>query len=296
MYRLNFNRHNRNNRRRREKIKQKVIISLIGKEKTDRRTFKNLKKFFKFVANKKEFTGSQLVKKGMPASIVYELLEKLKQKQLIIKIGEKKSSGRGKTDIFSFTLAGEIIAACMNDDIQLFFQALNKMIEKEPNPIKRFCLQAFMQNYPTELMQKILEDSIRKAEVLEDERGLDIDELASELIQNSFIVIPFLKEDEETQQIFRNNIELMQKSEYKELLFLYFKFQIESLMLFSLKGEKLKKYAESLKEKPELFHYPCDNPNCNNVIIIESLLDLVSRPIYCEQCSKQIKKGELALS
>jgi len=104
---------------------------LIGKEKTDRRTYKNLKRIFGFIAGKKQFTGGQLVKKGMSASIVYELLDKLKEKQLIKKVGEKKSPGRGKTDIFSLTLAGEIVAAYINENIQLLFHALNKLIEKE---------------------------------------------------------------------------------------------------------------------------------------------------------------------
>ena len=272
----NFNRQNRIIRKRQEKIKKKVVVSIIGKEKIDNRTYKNLKRAFEFIAGKREFTGGQLVKRGMRASVVYELLERLEQKQLIKKVGEKKSPGRGKTDIFSLTVAGEIVAAYINDDFRLLFDALNKIVEKEANPIKRFCLQAFMENYPTDLINVTLEESLRK---VGNGKGLNIDELISQLTHSLFLT-PFIKRDKKIIDVFRKNAELMEKSEYRNFLFQYFKLQIESLMLFLLEGEKLAKYAESLKEKPELFHYPCDNPKCNNVILIKSFLELPSPPIY----------------
>ncbi|MEM3815501.1 MAG: hypothetical protein QW341_01490 [Candidatus Bathyarchaeia archaeon] len=100
-------------------------------------------------------------------------------------------------------------------------------------------------------------------------------------------MMPFLEdEDEERKEIFRKNAELMEKSPFRDWIFLYFKTQLESSFLLWLEDEKLAKYAESLKLNPHLLHVPCHNPKCTNVIEVDSLLK-ITIPQYCVECQKQ---------
>jgi len=288
-------RTNRSIRRAREKEKRKTIIHLIGKGKTNKRTKRNLEKIFSFIGNKKQFTGPQIQKnKKLKSSVLYDLLDTLTNRGIITVVGAVKSAGRGQTKIYALTTAGKIIASYFNDDTKLLTSTLKEISEKEPNFLKRFFIEAFTENYPTRYMRKVLEEAIHKAKRLE--KGLNIDDFISELTQEAFFLIPFIKEEEEERKkelelIFKKNVELIEKSEHRDLIFQYFKMQMESRWLYTLQKQKLKKYAESLKENPQCLHIPCKNPNCYNTTIIDNLQKL-SITHYCEKCQRKMAKAK----
>lgn len=288
----NLDSQNRIIQRVREKEKRKVIIRLIGKYKVDRRTVQNLRKIFTFIGSRKEFTGGEIVKNmGVPSSVLYPLLDDFEKKELIVKVGEKKSAGRGKTEIYGLTCVGKMICAYMNNDEKLLEEALREVYENESNPLKRFFLEALFTNYPSQTLLNILDFSMRKVKFLP--KGMDMDSFISEVFEDAFFNIELLakEEREKLNKLFKKNAELMEKSEHRDFIFLYFKMQMESKWLYVLQGEKLKKYADSLKENPFLLHIPCDNPECNNVILAKSFLE-VSIPQYCKECEKKVLKSE----
>jgi DNA-binding PadR family transcriptional regulator len=272
----------------REKEKRKVIIRLIGKYKVDKRTVQNLRKIFTFIGGKREFTGAEIVKNmKIPASVLYPLLDYFESKQIIVKVGEKKSAGRGKTEIYGLTSVGKIVCAYMNSDIKLLEEALREVYEKESNPLKRFFLEALFTNYPSQLLFEVLDFSMRKVKFLP--KGMDMDSFISEVFEDAFLNIELLakEEHEKLNELFKKNTELMEKSEHRDFIFLYFKMQMESKWLYLLQGEKLKKYADSLKENPYLLHIPCQNPECNEVILAKSFFE-ISIPQYCKECEKKV--------
>jgi DNA-binding PadR family transcriptional regulator len=272
----------------REKEKRKVIIRLIGKYKVDKRTVQNLRKIFTFIGGKREFTGAEIVKNmKIPASVLYPLLDYFESKQIIVKVGEKKSAGRGKTEIYGLTSVGKIVCAYMNSDIKLLEEALREVYEKESNPLKRFFLEALFTNYPSQLLFEVLDFSMRKVKFLP--KGMDMDSFISEVFEDAFLNIELLakEEHEKLNELFKKNAELMEKSEHRDFIFLYFKMQMESKWLYLLQGEKLKKYADSLKENPYLLHIPCQNPECNEVISAKSFFE-ISIPQYCKECEKKV--------
>jgi len=272
-----------------EKEKRKVIIRLMGKYKVDKRTVRNLRKIFTFIGSRREFTGAEIVKNmKIPSSVLYPLLSEFEKKWLIIKVGEKKSAGRGKTKIYGLTSVGKIVCAYMNSDIKLLEEALREVYEKESNPLKRFFLEALFTNYPSQLLFEVLDFSMRKVKFLP--KGMDMDSFISEVFEDAFFNIELLakEEHEKLNEIFKKNAELMERSEHRDFIFLYFKMQMESKWVYLLQGEKLKKYVDSLKENPYLLHIPCQNPGCNEVILAKSFLE-VSIPQYCEKC--KVKKG-----
>ncbi|MEM3823470.1 MAG: hypothetical protein QXH87_00895, partial [Candidatus Bathyarchaeia archaeon] len=278
-------------RRREDKVKRKIMVHLIGKGKIDKRTYPNLKAIFSFIGYRENFTGPQIQKnKGLKSSVLYDLLDSLEARGLIEKVGSVKSAGRGETKVYSLTLAGKIVASYINDDKRLLESTLKEVAEKEDNPLKRFFLTAFIENYPSGLMREILEISISRVKDLEE--GFDVDDLLSYVFEEAFIMIPFMNEkDMELEAIFRKNAELIDKSPYREWIFTYFKMQLESNFLYTLEGEKLAKYAEALKENPQLLHVPCENPECTNVITVDSLLKM-KIPMYCEKCRTKEGVGE----
>ena len=285
-----FSSEDRSIRRARDKAKRKTAIRLLGKEKTDLRTFKNLVRIFDFIGRRQEFTGPEIVKNlRMASSIVYDLLRVLLKAKTIRKADEKKSAGRGKTDIFTLTTTGKIVAAFVTDNMILLESALKNIMEEEPNPLKHFAIQAFLANYSTNVMKNVLESSIRRAETLD--AGINIDGLVTELIQNTFILSSQLNRDskKEMEKIFWKNAELTEKSEHRDFLFLYFKMQMESFFLQSLEKEKLAIYVESLKEDPQMFHIPCENVKCTNVIKTDTFLN-VNIPQYCKACEKKLEE------
>jgi hypothetical protein len=207
-----------------------------------------------------------------------------------MEVGKRKSAGRGETTVYGLTIAGKIVASYVNEDTELLVETLKAVAEKEANPLKRFFLNAFITNYPNPLMHEILEISISRVKELEE--GFDIGDFIYTIFEDAFVMLPFFateekgKELKELVQIFRKNAELMEKEPNRDWIFLSFKMQLESNYLFTLEGEKLQKYAESLKENPQLLHIPCDNPECNNVIVVDSLLKM-SIPQYCEKCKNK---------
>lgn len=279
-------------RRAEEKAKRKVIVHLIGKSKADSRTYSNLKKIFDFIGSHKEFTAPQIQKaKRIKSSVLYDLIHSFEKLGLIEEIGKKKSSGRGETIIYHLTSIGKIVTAYMNRDVALFEESLREIYENESNPLKRFFLEALFTNYPSQVLLNILDFSMRKVKFLP--KGMDMDSFISEVFEDAFFNIALLakEEREELNRLFKKNAELMEKSEHRDFIFLYFKMQMESKWLYVLQGEKLKKYADSLKENPLLFHIPCDNPECNEVILAKSFLE-VSIPQYCKECEKKVLSHE----
>jgi len=278
---------NRSVQRKNDKVKRKILVHLIGKGKADKRTYRNLKEIFSFIGRREQFTAPEIQRnKGLRGSILYELIDALEERGLIVEVGRRKSAGRGETIVYGLTVAGKILASYVNEDTELLGKTLKAVAEKEANPLKRFFLNAFITNYPSPLMRTVLEASISQIRGLEE--GLDIGDFISTIFEDAFIRLPFYakKESEEYKelvQIFRKNAMLMEKEPNRDWIFLYFKMQLEASYLFTLEGEKLQKYAESLKENPLLLHVPCDNSECNNVIVVDSLLKM-SLPPYCEKC------------
>lgn len=285
----NLDSENRTVRRKEEKAKRKIIVHLVAKGKADKRTYRNLKAIFSFIGNREQFTGPQIQKnKGVKSSVLYDLLASLKERGLIVEVGKVKSAGRGETKVYSLTLAGKIVASYVNDDSKLLMSSLKEIADKEANPLRKFLIQAFMENYPSSLMREILEFSISR---LKSEDGVSIDDLLSDIFEGAFLETPFFKEEdeelkEELQKIFRKNALLMEKSPYRDWIFQYFKMMLESRFLYWLEGEKLRSYAESLRGNPQLLHVPCENPKCTNVIEVDSLVKM-SVPQYCGKCVKE---------
>jgi hypothetical protein len=272
----------------REKEKRKVIIRLMGKYKVDKRTVQNLRNIFMFIGCRREFTGGEIVKnKKIPSSVLYPLLNDFELKGLIVKVGEKKSAGRGKTEIYGLTSVGKIFCAYMNSNEKLLEEALREVYENESNPLKRFFLEALFTYYPSKLLFEVLDFSMRKVKFLP--KGMDMDSFISEVFEDAFFNIELLakEEREELNKLFGKIADLMEKSEHRDFIFLYFKMQMESKWLYVLQGEKLKKYADSLKENPQLLHIPCQNPECNEVILAKSFFE-VSIPQYCKECEKKV--------
>ncbi|MEM0058140.1 MAG: hypothetical protein QXG09_04660 [Candidatus Bathyarchaeia archaeon] len=273
---------NRSIRRKEDKAKRKTLIRLIGKDRIDSRSYQNLKAVFRFIGNREEFTGPQIRKNtGIRDSVLYDLLDSLKSRGLIEEAGSFKSPGRGETIVYRLTLAGKIVASYVNNDARLLTSALREVAEREANPLKQFFIEAFLENYPGELMREILEISISTIKDLEE--GFDVDDLLSYVFEEAFIMMPFIEMDKELEAVFRKNAELMEKSPHRDWIFTYLKMQLESNFLYILEGEKLAKYAESLKLNPQLLHIPCENPECTNVIMVDSLLKM-SIPTYCGKC------------
>ena len=282
---------NRIVRRKNDKVKRKVLVHLIGKGKVDKRTYRNLKEIFSFIGRREQFTGPEIQRnKGLRGSILYDLLDTLEERGLIMEVGKRKSAGRGETTVYSLTVAGKIVASYVNEDTTLLVETLKAVAEKEANPLKRFYLNAFITNYPSESMQEILEVSIRRIKDLEE--GFDIGDFIYTIFEDAFVMFPFFAEEENSEdfkelvQILRKNAELMEKEPNRDWIFLSFKMQLETNYLFTLEGEKLQKYAESLKQNPQLLHIPCYNPECNSVIVIDSLVKM-SFPLYCEKCKNR---------
>lgn len=282
---------NRIVQRKNDKVKRKVLVHLIGKGKVDKRTYRNLREIFSFIGKREQFTGPEIQRnKRLRGSILYDLIDALEERGLIVEVGKRKSAGRGETTVYGLTIAGKIVASYVNEDAELLVETLKAVAEKEANPLKRFFLNAFITNYPNPLMHEILEISISRVKELEE--GFDIGDFIYTIFEDAFVMLPFFateekgKELKELVQIFRKNAELMEKEPNRDWIFLSFKMQLESNYLFTLEGEKLQKYAESLKENPQLLHIPCDNPECNNVIVVDSLLKM-SIPQYCEKCKNK---------
>jgi hypothetical protein len=284
----NLDRRNRAIKKEREKAKRKTVIRLLGKERTDKRTSQNLREFFNHISYNKRFTGPEIVKnKHIKGSVLYPLIELCSNRHLIQKAGEKPSAGRGHTAIYTLTTTGKILSAYVTDNSELFREAMNELIEEECNPLKRFGLEACKDNFETDLIHGMLEHSIRRAENIIT-KGLDVDNLLSELIQNTFSLTSFMKPDV---QLFKKNAALIEKSKQRDILFQYFKMQLESNFFLHLKEDKLKAYADSLKENPELLHIPCENEACLNVTILDSFLK-INISHYCEKCTSNWTKKE----
>lgn len=281
-----LHRQNRSVKRKNDKVKRKILIHLIGKGKVDKRTYRNLKEIFSFIGKREHceaFTGPEIQRnKRLRGSILYDLIDTFKERGLIAEVGKKKSAGRGETIIYGLTVAGKILASYINDDVKLLRLTLKEISEKEANPLKRFFIGAFLENYPNQLMRDVLEAAIRQLKYAEE--GIDIDDFIYEVFEQAFFMIPFVKEgNKELVEVFYKNAELIEKSDYRDFIFSYFKMQLEAMFLYMLEGEKLKKYAQSLKEKPQHLHIPCENEKCENVIVVDSFLKM-SIPQYCDKC------------
>jgi hypothetical protein len=261
--------------------------------KIDPRTVKNLEETFDFLAQRQEFTGPELQKnKSMRGSIVYDLLRIFRNKHFIESAGEKPSSGAtGKTEIYRLTIAGKILAAFATDNMTLLVSALKDVLKDEANPIKQFAITAFIKNYENPVMQSVLESSIKRA-ISISVKEYNIDQLMTELILNTFTLSPNRTQDQTSW--FKKNADLMEESPHRGFLFQYFKMQIEALQLMTLKGDKLKKYAETLTNQPEFLHLPCISQDCTKVITTKTFVGIDTLG-FCEECkTKENKKnGEI---
>jgi len=282
---LNNSNSYRQNRilREKERMKRKIIIRLLGKEKIDRRTAQNLLEIFNYISYSQRFTGPEITKnKRIRGSVLYLLIKAFIDKRLVQKVGEKPSAGAlGSTAIYTLTTQGKILSAYVTGHDALFRTAMDEMITEERNPLKCFCLEALKENFETESARMLLEHSIRRAETMIT-KGLGADTLMSELIGNAFSLISFTEPDT---QLFKKNATLIERSKYRGALFQFFKMQIESDFFLSLSDDKFSVYANSLKENPELLHIPCQNPECLNVVKLDSFLK-IAIPQYCEKCAR----------
>lgn len=268
-----------------KKMKRRIIVQLFGKQKTDPRTEKNLEEFFNFIVPRKEFTGSEIVANTrMGSSAAYSLIEIMKKRHIIEKVSERVSAGRGKIDIFKLTNVGKLIASYVTDNTTLLTEALSNIEDMKSNPLMKFSMEAFTNNYGNEIMKQVLENSVRKA--LGMSGKIDLDMFISEGILDTN-VLALLSKDTQLVKIARKNAELME-SQNNQAAFLFLKMQIESTMLRKLSGDKLQKYIESLDQNHKMLHLPCENPNCNEVILVEKLTKLLEKamPLYCGKCSR----------
>jgi hypothetical protein len=155
--------------------------------------------------------------------------------------------------------------------MNLLISALQEILKKEVNPIKCFCLEAFIKNYGNKTMQSLLENSINRAQNVSG-RGFTIDQFMFELIQNTFTLPP--PKEEEQEEWLRKNAELMDKSPHRDFLFLYFKSQIENNLLATLGPEELKLYVEDLKEDASSLHLPCRTSSGFKVLRTKTFRDI----------------------
>jgi len=107
----------------------------------------------------------------------------LESRRLIEEVGRIKS-------------AGKIVAAYINDDTDLLVNTLRQIAEKTTNPLKRFIVETFVENYPSNIMGNILEFSVSKLKYIDE--GFDVDDMLSCVFEDAFIMMPFLEgEDRE---------------------------------------------------------------------------------------------------
>jgi hypothetical protein len=268
----------------RKKEKRKMIATLLSKHKIDFRSGKNLEDFFNYISNKFEFTIPQVTKNTGMSSVAWTLADSMLEKHLIVKTGEKTSSGRGKTDVFALTPAGKIMAAYVTESNDQLSKAICALKEKETNPILRFSLDAFLQNYQDPTMRSVLEDSFETA-VCKTNTG-EISETFTDIMLEALSVAP-TTQDSTARQIAIKNIQLVE-SQHNVPMITYMKMQLESSFLTKLNGKKLDKYIEALQHDAfGIIHLPCENPDCNEVIRLSRLMDLtfVDSPLFCVKCT-----------
>jgi hypothetical protein len=269
-----------------EKEKHKIIEELLGKKKTDIRAKQNIENIFNFIANKPEFTIPQIsTNLHMSQVVVWDIVKKMKEKKLVEQSGEKNSSGRGVTIIYALTTKGKAAVAYLVESNEKIIKVINALKDEEKNPILKFCFEAFYLNYQNATMQDVLDTSVETAVSMSNQS--QVNNVLLNLMCETTTVSRLLQQ-EASKQLAIKNAELMARKNIKSVN-VYMKMMLECSFLTRLTGQKLEKYVESLGTDFDRIHVPCDDQDCDSVILFKDFMQLTlsNFPLYCGHCPKE---------
>jgi len=270
-----------------QKERKKLAQILLG-TKPDKRSLKNLETIFNHIINNQEFSGPELRRRGVGTTWFYENFVPRMVKCGVIEEGkEPKTSGRGTTQYYRASDVGLLFAAYYVKDIATLKTVLQKMITTEENPITQFSLKSFITNYSDEVVLALFDRVFHHITLgrVGNEKTL-MEEIQELFINGLFDASLFSigrRPTNEQADFFNRNVEFIEKAPERNYVFWYNKMVIESHLLNVLQGKKLKSYFESLWKTPTLFHVPCLNEKCNEVIVSDTLV----LPRHCDECRKQ---------
>jgi DNA-binding PadR family transcriptional regulator len=269
-----------------EMEKHKIIEVLLGKQKTDKRSRQNITKIFTFIATKSEFTIPQISRNlSMSQSVVWRLVTDMEDEKFVEQKDKTPSSGRGETIIYALTTKGKAAVAYIVEK-HAVFEAFNALGSEVENPFLKVCFEALSSNYTNDTMQKVLDNSIKTAASMSNQKLVSDAPLT---IMGEITTWFQSLQQEDLKQLAMKNVGLMEQQNSKSVT-VYLKRALENLFLARLTGQKLEKYAESLGNDSDKIHVPCDNTNCDEVIQFKEygeILRLNSYQIYCKHCTKE---------
>ena len=260
------------------KERKKIIRRLLGKEP---RKEKSLKTIFQLMLENREFSGPNLRKLGVKTSWFYNVFLPIALRKGMLEPGKTiKSAGRGQTQFYRPTRVGRMVAAYYLQRTDEMRKLLTELLEEEEHPVLKFALETFLGFTESEfwaVMDKIFQ-SVSNSKKISMEK---VEHVFADCLFNFSIFTEGKIPDEEAKRRVELVIKRINQHPQRDILFWFFKLFLEAMIMRSLKGEKLKNYLEHLRKTPKLFHLPCLNEKCPNVIAGETLF----LPTFCSQCS-----------